>query len=124
MLNKKTGASIISLALATVAIALTTSALVIATNNSAMYRYEKAQRNQHKVVESVAYKKVYRLDEVKSIARQAYANNYASYYNKQVDLDGFKALVIGEMMEKIPQNQLEDYIINITSYEINVESRY
>jgi len=121
MLKGKKGTSLISLALCAVAITLVTTALVVATNNSAMYRYEKAQRQQSKVVESVAYTKIYRLDEVTNIARQAFANNYLSFYDNEVDLEGFEALVIGEMMEQIPQNQLEDYVINVSSEGVQVE---
>lgn len=121
MLKRKVGASVISLTLAVVAIALITSALVIATNNSAVYRYEKAKKSQVKTVESVAYTKVYTIGEVRSIARQAYANNYLAYWNNDVDLDGFKALVIGEMMEQVPQNQLESFVVIITNDSIDVE---
>ena len=120
MLNGKKGASIISLALAAVALTLTTTALVIATNNSAMYRYEKAKRQQVKEIDRVAYVKVYTLDEVKSVARQAYVDNYLSFYEKEVDLQGLEALVIGEMMEHIPQNQLDKYSIIVTDDSINV----
>ncbi|MBQ8042757.1 MAG: hypothetical protein IJ272_01230 [Clostridia bacterium] len=123
MLKAKRGASIISLALATVAIALTTTALVVATNNAALYRAQVIENKQPVNVETTAYVKIYSLSKVRSIARQAYANNYLSFYDNKVDLEGFEALVIGEMMEQIPQNQLEKYEIIITSDSVDVEVR-
>lgn len=120
MLRSKRGASIISLALCAVAIALVTSALVVATNNSAEYRASKMVKTDY-VVESSAYVKTYKLTEVEHIARQAYANNYLSFYDKEVDLEGFYALVVGEMMESVPQNQLENFNIIVTSDGVDVE---
>jgi len=120
MLRSKKGASIISLALCAVAITLVTTALVVATNNSAEYRASKMVKNNY-VVESSAYSKTYRLTEVEQVAKQAFANNYLSFYDKEVDLEGFYALVVGEMMETIPQNQLENYNIIVTSDGVDVE---
>ena len=121
MLKGKRGASIISLTLATVAIALTTTALVVATNNSAMYRAQVIARKQSTTVESSAYTRVYRIGDIENIARQAFANNYLSFYDNEVDLEGFEALILGEMMEQIPQNQLEDYVVNVTPDGVTVE---
>ena len=118
----KKGASIISLALCVVAITLVTTALVVATNNSAEYRASKTVK-ENRVVESYAYVKTYSLAEVETIARQAYANNYLSFYDKEVDLEGLYALVVGEMMQVIPQNQLEDYDIIITSNGVDVKQK-
>lgn len=120
MKTVKKGASIISLAICAVAITLVTTALVVATNNSAAYRASRMIK-ENKVVESYAYVKTYSLEEVQKEARQAYANNYLSFYDKQVDLDGFYALVVGEMMQLIPQNQLDDYEIIVTSDGVDVK---
>ena len=122
MTKFKRGVSIISLALCAVAFTLVTTALVLATNNAAMYRANKTLNKQANIVEVSAYTKVYNLGEVRQIARQAYVNNYLSFYDKQVDLEGFEALVIGEMMQQIPLEQLEDYIVNVTDDGVNVEN--
>ena len=121
MFNGKRGASIISLALAAIAIAFTTTALVVATNNAARYRANSTLKKQVDIVETSAYTKVYSLSEVTQIAKQAYVNNYLSFYDKQVDLEGFEALVIGEMMHQIPLQQLEDYVIEVTYDGVDVE---
>ncbi len=124
MIKGKRGTSIISLALAAIAIALTTTALVVATNNSAIYRAgEMRKNNKVENVETKAYVKIYNLSEVRTIARQAFANNYLEFYDNNVDLEGFEALVIGEMMQQIPQNQLEDYEIKVTEDRITVKLR-
>ena len=120
MLKDKKGTSIISLALCAVAISLVTTALVVATNNAAMYRAQKMTYNNTKVVETSAYKDTDRVENIRNIANQAFVNNYLSFYDKQVDLEGFKVLVIGEMMQTIPQNELEDYIIDITADGVKV----
>lgn len=121
MLKVKRGASIISLALCAVALTLVTTALVVATNNSAIFRAQMIERNQSQVVESSAYTKVYKISEVRNIARQAFANNYLSFYDNEVNLEGFEALVLGEMMQQIPQNQLENFVIQVTSDGVNVQ---
>jgi len=123
MVKFKRGVSIISLTLCGIVMTLVTTALVLATNNSAVYRYEEAQRAKPRVIERRAYIKVYETYEVMNIARQAFANNYLSFYDKQVDLQGFEALVIGEMMQQIPQNQLEDFTITVTSDRVTVEHK-
>ena len=121
MINKKRGVSIISLTLCAVAITLVTTALVVATNNSAMYRAQKYINENTKQVESYAYTKIYSISEVTNIARQAFANNYLSFYDGEVDLDGFEALILGEMMQQIPVNQLENYNINVVDDGVFVE---
>lgn len=121
MIKTKKGASIISLTICTVVVALVTTALVFANRNSAMYRAQLLQEKNSQVVEKTAYTKVYSLSEVTSIARQAYANNYLSFYDNEVDLTGFEALVIGEMMQQIPQDQLDNYNITVTVDGVNVE---
>lgn len=123
MLKDKKGTSIISLVLCAVAISLVTTALVVATNNAAVYRAQKMTYNNTKVVETSAYKDTDRVENVRKIANQAFVNNYLSFYDKQVDLEGFKALVIGEMMQTIPQNELEDYTIDITADGVSVSER-
>ena len=121
MYRFKRGTSIISLALCAVAITLVTTALVIATNNSAMYRAQRVLEKQAKVIETSAYTKIYKLSEVKNIARQAFANNYLSFYDSEVDLEGFEALVLGEMMQQIPLNQLENYIVDVSHDGVDVQ---
>ena len=124
MFKGKRGVSIISLTLAAIAIALTTTALVVATNNSARYRAEEMRKNNKVVnVETKAYVKIYSLSEVRAIARQAFADNYLDFYNNNVNLEGFEALVIGEMMQQIPQNQLEDYVVTVTADSVVVHVR-
>ena len=120
MRTRKQGASIISLALCAVAMTLVTTALVLSTNNAAEYKaYQMAKEN--KVVESSAYTKVYRLSEVRTVAKQAFADSYLAFYDKEVNLEGLEALVLGEMMQTIPQNQLENYEIIVTSDGVDVE---
>ena len=123
MLKGKKGASIISLALCAVALTLVTAALTIATNNSAMYRANEIAKKQVKVVENSAYTKVYRLSEVEQVARQAFANNYLSFYDKEVDLLGLEALVLGEMLETIPEKQLDNFRVIVTPDGVDVENR-
>lgn len=123
MLKNKRGVSIISLVLCAVSVVLIISAVVVATNNSLMYRaYLIANRYVNETeAENLAYSKIYTKHEVIDIARQAFVNNYLSLYDNEVDFEGFKALVIGEMMQTIPINQLEDYNINITQDGVIVE---
>lgn len=120
-MNEKKNVSIISLALCAVAITLVTAALVVARMNDIDYKAQMMQEKQPQQVETQAYVKVYKLQEVVNIARQAYADNYLSFYDKQVDLEGFEVLVIGEMMQNIPHNQLEDYEIKVTSDGVDVQ---
>lgn len=121
MLKSKRGASIISLALCAVTVGFVIAAVVVAVNNSATLRAQLIADSQKNVVESSAYTKVYEKYEVVTIARQAFANNYLQLYDGKVDLEGFKALVIGEMMQTIPMEQLEEYNITITEDSISVE---
>ena len=120
-MNKKRGVSIISLALCAVAITLVTTALVVATNNSAMYRAQMFRNENTQQIESSAYTKIYTLNEVRNIARQAFANNYLDFYDGNVGLSGFEALIIGEMMQQIPLKQLEDYNIYVVDDGVFVE---
>lgn len=123
MLKNKNGASIISLALCAVAITLVTTALVLAQNNSEVYRAQMIERRQSQIVESSAYTRVYKLSEVRNMARQAFANNYLSFYDNEVDLEGFEALIIGELMQTIPQDQLEDFVFEVKPDGVNVEHK-
>lgn len=123
MLNLKKGTSVISLVLCAVAITLVTTALVVATNNSAIFRAQMIKNKETQPLESYAYVKVYNINEVESIARQAYANSYLAFYDNEVDLEGLEALVIGEMMQEIPQNQLENYIIQVTIDGVSVQHK-
>lgn len=121
MLNLKKGTSIISLVVCAVAITLVTTALVVTTNNSATLRAKMFKDEQAQKVESYAYTKVYTINEVRNIARQAYVNNYLAFYNNEVSLERFEELVIGAMMKQIPQNQLEDYVVQVTPDGIYVQ---
>ena len=121
MLNKKRGASVISLVLCGVALTLVVSALVVATNNSAMYRAQMIAENNSKVIENSAYTRVYTLNEVKAIAKQAFANNYLALYDNEVGMQGFEALVIGDMKQTVPQEQLDNYNIYVTRDGIEVQ---
>ena len=123
MLKNKNGASIISLAMCLVAITLVISALVVATNNSARYAAEQVVAKSKKTVveESLASTRVYTKAEVVAVARQAFANSYLALHNEEVDLEGFEALVIGEMMQILPINEIEKYDIHITKNGVTVE---
>ena len=121
MLNKKRGASVISLVLCGVALTLVVASIVVATNNSSAYRAQLIAENNSKVIENSAYTKVYTLSEVKAIAKQAFANNYLTLYDNEVGMSGFEALVIGEMKETIPQEQLDSYNIYVTRDGIEVQ---
>ena len=121
MLNRKKGTSAISLVLCGVALVLVTAALVVATNSSAMFRAQMIADNNSNVVENSAYTKVYTLGDVKSIAKQAFANNYLSLYDNKVGITEFKELVIGEIKQIIPEEQLNNYNIYITQDEIEVQ---
>lgn len=120
MNGTKKGTSIISLTLCAVALALVTSALVIANNNSAMYKLNEIAKDEIKPVETTAYVKIYSVDEVETVARQAFVDNYLSYWDEEVDLEGFTALVIGDVMRKIPLNQLDDFNIVVTEDGVKV----
>lgn len=117
-MKSKKGTSIISLVLCAVIVTLVTTALVLANRNSAMFR--AALEDEDRVVEKSAYIKVYRTTEVRDIAKQAFANNYLAFYDGDVDLEGFKALILGEMMQQIPLNQLEDFDVNVTPDGVTV----
>ena len=123
MLKSKKGASIISLSMCAVAIMLITAALVVTTNNSAKYTAEQvvARRKNTAVEESLASTKIYTKAEVISVARQAYANSYLALHDEEVDLEGFEALVIGEMMQVLPIYEIEKYDISITENGVTVD---
>lgn len=121
MFNLKKGTSAISLGLCAIAITLVTTALVIATNNSAKFRAQMLEKEQVKSVESSAYTKVYKIDEVRSIARQAYVNNYLDFYKNKVNLQKFEQLIIQEMVGQIPQNQMESYVVEVTPDGVYVQ---
>lgn len=113
--------SVISITLCAIAITLVTTALVIATGNSATFRASMVKEQENNVVESSEYTKIYKLSEVQSLARQAYVDNYLSFYDKAVDLEGFKALVVGDLMQLVPENQLENYSITVTIDGVDVQ---
>lgn len=118
-MNKK-GASIISLAICALAITLVTTALVVATNNSAIYNAELMAREQNKITETSAYTEIYSLEQVTKIARQAFVDNYLSFFDKQVNLEEFIALVMGDIMEEVPSKQLNAYDIIVTEDGVDV----
>ena len=121
MFNLKKGTSVISLVLCAVVIALVTTALVVATNNSAVFRAQMLEKEQLQKVETHAYTKVYVINEVRNIARQAYVNNYITFYNNEVNLQEFEQLIIQEMVQQIPQNQMENYVIQVTPDGVYVQ---
>lgn len=123
MKTGKKGTSIISLALCAVAISLVTTALVVATNNAAMFRANEMAKEQKRIVETTAYRRVYGLGEVTTIARKAFVDNYLPFYDKEVDIEGFRALVLGDIMQKVPTNQLDNYNITITSDSVEVTNK-
>ena len=120
MSNTKKGVSVVSLALCVVAVSLIVAALVVTTNNAAML---KAQEVQNNVIEDSAYIKVYTLEEVKTIAKQAYVNNYLSLYEGQVDLAGFEMLVIKEMQKQVPIGQLNGFNVFVSPDGIEVQAK-
>ena len=123
MLNTKKGASAISLVLCGVAVAFIVAALVVATNNAAMFKAQMIAQKATNVVEDSAYTKVYTLNEIKIVAKQAFANNYLSLYDNVVSMTGFEALVIGEIQETIPQEQLENYNIFVSQDGVEVQHK-
>lgn len=122
MLKVKKGASIFSLVLCAVIVALVTTALVVTTSNYGLFMAQRDAKNDN-VVEKSAYTKVYTIEEVKTIARSAYANNYLAFYDNEVTFDGFEQLIMKEIANQIPQEQLGNYIINITPDGIDVQAK-
>lgn len=118
MYEEKKKTSIISLALCALAIVLICAALVITTNNSAAYR---ASQLNSSVVDRSAYVKVYVLEEVQEIAKQAYADNYLAYYDGEVKITGFENLIMAQILRTVPNNQLENYNIFVYNDGITVE---
>lgn len=122
MNEKERPVSIISLTLCAIAITLITSALVVAKLNHESYLAESYRKeNVVNVVETKAYVKIYSLGEVRSIARQAFVDNYLSFYDNEVDLEGFEALILGDMLNKIPEQQLYDYVVSVTADGVDVQ---
>lgn len=121
MINLKKGTSIISLVLCAVIISLVTAALVVTLNNTREYNLVKARQNELSV-ENSAYVRVYTKSEVEQVARQAFADNYLSFYDKEVDLEGFEALVMGDILNEIPKYELDKYIVTVTADGIDVEN--
>ena len=121
MFKKKTGASIISLALCFVAIACVTTALVAANYNSAMYNAKELDRKSiTQVVDSSAYVKVYTIDEVRDVANQAFVDNYLAYHEGKLDLVGLEALVLGDIANKITLEQLDNYAVYVMEDGVDV----
>jgi len=120
MLSDKRGTSIISLTLCLIVVIMIGTAVFIATSNSARYKVEQIINNKISPEESLANHKTYTHHEVTSIARQAFVNNYLAWYDGKVDLENFRALVIGEMMQTIPVDQLEKFDIHVTQDGVTV----
>lgn len=118
MLRLKKGASIISLGLCLVAVCLVTSALVVAKKND--YEYKASLVNN---VENNAYVKVYTLDEVKSIARQAYVDEYLPFADGEITITTLKENVVENMKKTVPDEQLESFEIFVYDDGITVEYR-
>lgn len=120
MFREKSGASAISLILCGVIITLVTTALVVATLNSGINR---AQMNEKQVnqMETLSYSKVYNIGEIRNIAKQSYVNNFISFYEGEVSLQEFKQLVLKDIMQAVPQEQLQEYVVNVTPDGVNVE---
>lgn len=122
MLRFKKGLSLITLVLCGVIITLGITALVVATNNSAIFMAKEIASKQNTVIETGAYTKIYSVHQVETVARQSFANNYLYLYDQEIDLEGFKVLVIGEIMQTIPAGQLENYDIQITADGVDVKN--
>lgn len=120
MLSGKRGASIISIVLCAVAFAFITAAVVVAKNNDAAYKAQELKK-QMDVVDNAAYVKVYTVEEIEAVTRQAYADSYLAYYDGEVTLEGLEALVIGKVMEKIPHEQVENFKIFVYADGVTVE---
>lgn len=112
----KKGTSIISITLCLVALVLVTSALVIAKRNDNIYKASLVKTEEH------AYVRVYSLDEVKHIARQAYADNYLSFVDGKTTITQFKKDVENEIKKVVPSTQIESF--NIYVYEDGVDVQY
>lgn len=120
MLNLKKGASIISIALCMVAIALVASALVVANNNHNEYMMAKNSKVNDSVEKS-AYVKIYTKEDVENVARQAFVDNYLMYFDGDIGISGLEKIVIEEVSKQIPGNVLSNYVIEITPDEVIVD---
>lgn len=123
MSNGKSGVAILSLILCTLVVGLVFAALAVATNNSAIFKAKLAVEKQNGVIENSAYIKVYTLEEIKAVARQAYANNYLALYEEQVDMSGFITLVLNEMNNTVPREQLSKYNVFVSQDGIEVQAK-
>ncbi len=123
MLKGKMGASMISLILCAIAVTLVTAALVIANYNSAIFKAQQIANKNKAQFEISAYSKIYTKAEIEIIARQAFVDNYLSFYDKNVDFEGFEALIMGEIMRQVPVDQLEEYNIHVLTDGVIVEQR-
>ena len=121
MLNRKKGASAISLVLCGMALSLVVAALVVATNNSAAFKAQMIAEKQTSIIENSAYTKVYSLSEIKAVAKEAYVNNYLLLFDEEIGISDFEALILGEIQLTIPYEQLENYNIFVTQDGIEVQ---
>ena len=121
MLKGKRGVSFISLAIFSLVFILIVVGIVCAVNGSREYKEELvAKRQRSVVIDKNSYVKVYSKNEIENVARQAYVDNYMQYLDNEVDLDGFSALVIGQMGRAIPSNQLDKYLIIVMDDGIDI----
>ena len=118
MLRFKKGASIISLGLCLVAVCLVTSALVVTRKNN--YEYKASLE---KNVEDNAYVKVYTLDEVNQVARQAYVDEYIQFAEGTITITTFRDNVLANMQNTIPSDQLLNFNVFVFDDGVTVEYR-
>ena len=121
MLGRKRGISIISLSLSIVAMGLVATALIVTTNNVAENRARAVK--PVRFVESSAYTKVYTKQEVENIAIKSFVDNYLPYYDGEITLVELEALVLGDLMQRIPKEQLDNYVVRITGDTVEVDNK-
>ena len=122
MLKNKKGASAISLILCAIVISILTVAIVVAASNSATFRANERAKKEAKILNSQAYTKVYTLEEVQEIAKQAFVDNYISFYEEEVSFTEFKDLILAQINKTIPSSQMVKY--NVYVYNDGVTVQY
>lgn len=116
MIKSKKGTSIISITLCLVALVLVTSALVIAKRNDSIYKASLVK------TEEDAYVKVYSLDDIKSIAKQSYVDNYLPFADGKISFFQFRQNVENEISKIVPFEQLVK--VNIYVYKDGIDVQY
>ena len=117
----KRGVSVISLVICAVVITLTVSALVIANNNSAIFKASMKNKDNVDILESSAYTDVYTPEQVEQIAIDAYVDEYMDFYEGKMSVEELAALVRENMLDKIGENELDKYeiVVHENSIEVN-----